>query len=75
MNKAEDAKGAANLMSSEELRDLFTLRSSTVSDTFDSMCGGSSGSESESEEKPQMFAPAANSLVKKQVCLYCNLDP
>ena len=34
---ADDA-GGANLLSSEDLRDLFTLRPYTASDTFESMC-------------------------------------
>ena len=33
-----DSGLAANLMSAEELRDLFSLRQHTLSDTFDSMC-------------------------------------
>ena len=37
VNKADTASNS-NLMSSEELRDLFTLRAATLSDTFDSMC-------------------------------------
>lgn len=34
-----DSGLAANLMSAEELRDLFSLRQHTLSDTYDSMCG------------------------------------
>ena len=34
-----DSGLAANLMSAEELRDLFSLRQLTLSDTYDSMCG------------------------------------
>lgn len=41
-----DGNGAgANAVSSEELRDLFTLRPNTPSDTFDSMCSAASTSE------------------------------
>jgi hypothetical protein len=36
---ADGASIGANLMSAEELRDLFTLRQHTLSDTYDSMCG------------------------------------
>ncbi|KAK9808913.1 hypothetical protein WJX72_006358 [[Myrmecia] bisecta] len=49
VNKTDEAGGAggSNMMSTEELRDLFTLRPDTLSDTFDSMC-----SRQEAEEAP-----------------------
>ncbi len=42
-SEAGDGAGiAAAAMSAEDLRDLFTLRLHTASDTFDSMCNGDS---------------------------------
>ena len=58
-----DAKGGSALMSSEELRDLFTLRGCTLSDTYDSMCCPSS--EEDSEREPTQ--PDLDSHLKAQV--------
>ncbi len=40
---AADAAPDITIMSSEDLRDLFTLRMDTLSDTYDSMCGTKAG--------------------------------
>ena len=57
-----EAKGSAAPMSAEELRDLFTLRS-TLSDTYDSMCCSSGEDDSEREASQ----PALDALLKTQV--------
>lgn len=57
-----ESKGAA-LVSSEDLRDLFTLRSETVSDTYDSICCG------DDEEKENEPKPDDSGLLKTQVDL------
>ncbi|KAK9834193.1 hypothetical protein WJX81_007238 [Elliptochloris bilobata] len=67
---AESAGMSANLMSAEELRDLFSLRQHTLSDTYDSMCGddgdgGGSGNEGGSCVevcRAQVGAPAEEDL-------------
>ena len=48
-----DAKGGSAVMSTEELRDLFTLRASTASDTHDSICC-TSGSEDSQKQSPEL---------------------
>lgn len=40
VNASEDGPAGSNTISSEDLRDLFTLRPDTLSDTYDSMCTG-----------------------------------
>lgn len=62
-----DAKGGSAVMSSEELRDLFTLRSATMSDTYDSMCCPSSDEDSEKEN----LEPEHDAELKAQVCHSC----
>ena len=57
-----EAKGSAAPMSAEELRDLFTLRS-TLSDTYDSMCCSSGEDDSEREASQ----PGLDALLKTQV--------
>lgn len=42
VNSKADGAGSSSF-SSEELRDLFTLRTSTLSDTYDSLCCGDDG--------------------------------
>ena len=47
-----DGNGAgANAVSSEELRDLFTLRPNTPSDTYDSMCSAAGTSEASEDDQ------------------------
>lgn len=58
-----DSKGGSALMSSEELRDLFTLRAQTLSDTYESMCCPSSEDDSEKENTQ----PELESQLKAQV--------
>ena len=58
-----ESTGGAALMSSEELRDLFTLRDATMSDTYDSMCC----SESEEDSQKENLQPEANCEIKQQV--------
>lgn len=69
VNSEAGGKGGSALMSSEELRDLFTLRSATASDTHDSMCCPS-GSE-DSEQPPSQLQD--NSCIKEQVSEHPNL--
>lgn len=59
---------SAAAMSSDELRDLFTLRTLTMSDTYDSMCAGDSSDVdvdvdgAEDESRPQ------DVVCKEQAC-------
>ena len=71
VNSNSDSKGGAALMSAEELRDLFTLRDATPSDTYDSMCTGSSAEDDSEKENEQ---PPPNRLLKTQVPSSACLD-
>ena len=58
-----ESKGGSAPMSAEELRDLFTLRDHTMSDTYDSMCCPSSEDDSQTENA----LPAADAHLRAQV--------
>ena len=63
---------SANLMSTEELRDLFSLRQHTLSDTYDSMCGdddgGGSGDDGGSGNGEGGCAVSGGEVHKQQAC-------
>ena len=63
---------SANLMSTEELRDLFSLRQHTLSDTYDSMCGddggGGSGGDDGSGNGEGGCAVSGGEVHKQQAC-------
>lgn len=58
-----ESKGGAALMSSEDLRDLFTLRGTTLSDTYDSMCC----SDTEEDSQKENEQPEVGCEIKQQV--------
>lgn len=60
---------AAALMSAEDLRNLFTLRLHTASDTFDSMCNDDSDEAEDDEQNGNdaAEAPPAAAINKEQV--------
>ena len=67
-----ESKGGSAPMSAEELRDLFTLRGHTMSDTYDSMCCPSSEDDSQTENA----LPAADAHLRAQVsCRSSNYVP
>lgn len=71
VNSAAGGSGAcaSNAMSSEDLRDLFTLRSHTRSDTYDCMCAEEEEEEAR-KDVSQMSGPgscAEQGILKAQV--------
>ena len=74
VNSAATGSGGAssNAMSTEELRDLFTLRRHTRSDTYDCMCDNEEEEAGGSETGDAVAAPAAGQpgqILKGQVWL------
>lgn len=48
-----ESKGGSSLWSSEDLRDIFTLRTATVSDTYDTLCCNSDDESEKENDSPQ----------------------
>ena len=64
---------SASAMSSDELRDLFTLRSHTMSDTYDSMCADD-GSDAEMDIPGDGPSPQER-ICKEQACPCLSHEP
>ena len=76
VNSGGAAEGEGGLsaaaMSTDELRDLFQLRTATMSDTFDSMCAGDS-SDVHVDDLPEGPLPQ-EAICKEQACCLASLN-